>query len=226
MSPGPQRSPLPTGAETPVREVPHGVVRASTKSAPQRSGDHTLCPVSAIKVDASTKSAPKAAETATPPTTPASDSGLNEARSPKERRPGAVSADTSVLAPPQRSPLPKGAETSTRSAPPYRSTPQRSPLPKGAETGRLRRGVRCPGRGLNEVRSPKERRPCSTQHPGHACCHNEVRSPKEQRPSPARNTGSGSSRPQRSPLPKGAETSGSRCSGMLNSMPQRNPLPK
>ena len=88
-----------------------------------------------------------------------------------------------LLAGPQRSPLPKGAETAYGRSIWYLSEqPQRSPLPKGAETNSLV-SERAMVNGLNEVRSPKERRPgppgCkSSRHAG----LNEVRSPKERRP--------------------------------------------
>ena len=57
--PTPQRSPLPTGAETDDRADPAGAVGASTKSAPHGSGDHRG-PRGGIPHDfhASTKSAP------------------------------------------------------------------------------------------------------------------------------------------------------------------------
>ena len=179
----PQRSPLPTGAETGadggVHEAP---VDASTKSAPHRSGD-------------SHHNAGQGPRTA---------HRLNEVRSPQERRPEQTAAYMKRPSTPQRSPLPTGAETevvlhgpplrraSTKSAPHRsgdsglrlplvsQSPPQRSPLPTGAETPhggeytvdalastksaphRSGDGGPRPGRwrrpGLNEVRSPQERR--------------------------------------------------------------------
>ena len=157
---GPQRSPLPKGAETVVVGGPRvGVEVASTKSAPQRSGD--------------------GGRDARRPGSPAS---LNEVRSPKERRQAARRRGTprvwrlnEVRSPKERrQPLRREhthrrLRASTKSAP-QRSgdvadrwgtrgahTPQRSPLPKGAETrmGRSAWTRRC---SLNEVRSPKERR--------------------------------------------------------------------
>ena len=160
---------------------------------------------------------------------------LNEVRSPKERRPSSAPHSGGRRTPPQRSPLPEGAETrrrgpraprkasgaSTKSAPrrsgdtqlipvvevvdaastksaPRRSgdlgyvfpfwritgVPQRSPLPEGAETTRHRLVNPHDRIGLNEVRSPKERRhPCPNDR-GRLRSLNEVRSPKERRPEP------------------------------------------
>ena len=83
----PQRSPLPKGAETEVGPEPGPVGLASTKSAPQRSGDTEDDGGSRVRRAASTKSAPQRS----------GDYSLG------------VAMDASVQ--PQRSPLPKGAET-------------------------------------------------------------------------------------------------------------------
>ena len=107
----PQRSPLPTGAETHVLAEDAARLEASTKSAPHRSGDPDRgLPVDAA-VAASTKSAPHRSgdqEEAMPGAAPA---GLNEVRSPQERRPARVVSRSSRQSSPQRSPLPTGAET-------------------------------------------------------------------------------------------------------------------
>ena len=83
----PQRSPFPKGAETRWRARSSAWVWASTKSAPQRNGDGGRA--------GTRTSGPR----------------LNEVRSPKERRHALGHADLSSISRPQRSPLPKGAET-------------------------------------------------------------------------------------------------------------------
>ncbi len=158
----PQRSPLPKGAETDPGECVAGADDASTKSAPQRSGDVLSIPIAASPPPPQRSPLPKGAETS-----------LDRRRSPH------------TIRRPQRSPLPKGAETggppgsvgdaecaaSTKSAPQRsgdtidngptvnrpdpastKSAPQRSGDPASG-----RRGA-GPARRLNEVRSPKERR--------------------------------------------------------------------
>ncbi len=110
---------------------------ASTKSAPHRSGDPARLRRHEGLGVASTKSAPHR------------------------------SGDPAVA-----------SSTSVRSA-----APQRSPLPTGAETpvhGWARRSRLA---GLNEVRSPQERRPARTRRacPMTGCSLNEVRSPQERR---------------------------------------------
>ena len=108
---------------------------ASTKSAPQRSGDARRVEELVHDLPASTKSAPQRSGDTGPARRRGARAGLNEVRSPKERRrdlSGGVGAEADL---PQRSPLPKGAETP---APKTWWLPCRS--------------------GLNEVRSPKERR--------------------------------------------------------------------
>ena len=85
---------------------------ASTKSAPQRSGDLFLTlGAGCLRGLASTKPAPQ--------------------------RSGDIDqlSEVTTNAWPQRSPLPKGAETPASAAAwPRLRMPQRSPLPKGAET--------------------------------------------------------------------------------------------
>ena len=183
-TPRPQRSPLPDGAETFTARGSawRAHLLASTKSVPRRSGDGRW------------------------PLTTCGRGCLNEVRSPKERRPADLDgvADAGVHAStkcaprrsgderqrstrsayrsPQRSPLPERAETGDRDTDAADPAPQRGPLPERAETCRARRGC-SRGSRLNEVRSPKERRP-----PGSTAMRS--------RPT----------WPQRSPLPEGAET--------------------
>ena len=130
---------------------------------------------------------------------------LNEVRSPQERRPGPElghhrvrcastksaphrSGDpdglpmTTAVCPPQRSPLPTGAETAldTMSGT-VAFMPQRSPLPTGAETPATSPPSRLRAR-LNEVRSPQERRRTASTCPARSSASlNEVRSPQERR---------------------------------------------
>ena len=155
----PQRSPLPEGAETVETGRYPGYEGASTKSAPRRSGDPGA-PVGRYPgAPASTKSAPRR-------------SGDRPGR-----RLVIDAHDASTKSAPRRS----GDKVAPGEASDPDS-PQRSPLPEGAETRRsiLRRWTRvC----LNEVRSPKERRPIAMPPFG-----NTLR------------------QPQRSPLPEGAET--------------------
>ena len=108
---------------------------ASTKSAPQRSGDHAPTVGDDGSTRASTKSAPQ--------------------RSGDKRLDGGAhhGFGASTKSAPQRS----GDSHSAVSTPTGGSGPQRSPLPKGAETSRIG-GARAALTRLNEVRSPKERR--------------------------------------------------------------------
>ena len=228
----PQRSPLPKGAETGAdRDRGGHRVPASTKSAPQRSGDEHGLAQHAGQVAASTKSAPQRSGdwTGRGPFRPAAAASTKSA--PKRSGDTPSTRAGFATGSPQRSPLPTGAETihvlaedaarleaSTKSAP-HRSgdwrrgtgayhvgQPQRSPLPTGAET--LMEDPLTPGVPIEPQRSPlptgaetPRRRRSPSQRPR----LNEVRSPQEQRP----DTGEGLIRhglPQRSPLPTGAET--------------------
>ncbi len=181
---------------------------ASTKSAPQRSGDGR--PPRGHpdgRVGASTKSAPQRSGDRPPPLTSWPGWRLNEVRSPKERRhsdgpvPRHPARRASTKSAPQRS-----GDRDTDHSRAVSSRPQRSPLPKGAETAQAETTAAtrwC----LNEVRSPKERRPAG--RPG---AH--LRAGASTKSAPQRSgdfilkslrlTAPGG--PQRSPLPKGAET--------------------
>ena len=111
----PQRSPLHEGAETAASSASRtcGVIRASTKSAPRRSGDDVIDIL-------------KAAHAAEPQRSP-----LHEGAETS----GLGISDPSLAARPQRSPLHEGAETKpTSSGGPATLQPQRSPLHEGAET--------------------------------------------------------------------------------------------
>ena len=208
----PQRSPLPKGAETGGSERRHvSLGAASTKSAPQRSGDvHEER--AAVPLDASTKSAPQR-------------SG--------DRAASAWCALSRSW--PQRSPLPKGAETVLDPASGSRMLPQRSPLPKGAETVTgSEHGVRvvpastksAPQRsgdvgvevlGHAELDASTKSAP---QMSGDCACGFEVLAAvvASTKSAPERSgdtdthiqTPSGHGMPQRSPLPKGTETSRTR----------------
>ena len=206
----PQRSPLPEGAETHVSvSVVQPEGPASTKSAPRRSGDCRMTACSGYLSSASTKSAPRrSGDTSGRLQVVQVVRGLNEVRSPKERRRAHISdserlalISASTKSAPRRSGdcsaqglCSRGRVASTKSAPrrsgdnptgikvlDSETEPQRSPLPEGAETRLGPTGGRCSLR-LNEVRSPKERRPI----------RDAIRD--------------GMSMPQRSPLPEGAET--------------------
>ena len=112
----------------------HGGVPASTKSAPHRSGDRVGHHERHRGLHASTKSAPH--------------------RSGDTRDLATVTSPGS----PQRSPLPTGAETDGLDvSSQVIGKPQRSPLPTGAETASPS-GTSGTRSGLNEVRSPQERR--------------------------------------------------------------------
>jgi len=152
---------------------------ASTKSAPQRSGDSEGGRLTLVRA-ASTKSAPQRSGDPCWRGLRGPPSGLNEVRSPKERRPRTrkrshapplslnevrspkerrrrSGRNPDQWASPQRSPLPKGAETPRMTAEvAFVVPPQRSPLPKGAETT-ASAWQWTPPSNLNEVRSPKER---------------------------------------------------------------------
>ncbi|MGW9719971.1 hypothetical protein ACUXOP_002114, partial [Micrococcus aloeverae] len=202
----PQRSPLPKGAETAAEVADQGSVRdASTKSAPQRSGDTPDRVGGGRAMLASTKSAPqRSGDVRRWGRCEPGSRCLNEVRSPKERRPCLESV-----------------------------SPE-------------------PDRRLNEVRSPKERRrrreldggphrPASTksapQRSGdggnssgpaaRVTRLNEVRSPKEWRQRDQEVSDVTSHGPQRSPLHKGAETRRHRRRGhplpaSTKSAPQRS----
>ena len=226
----PRRNGAP-GRGRPVRAYTR---RASTKSAPRRSGDCWWCWRGwSARCSPQRSPLPEGAETVGP-RRPAPPTGLNEVRSPKERRPSSAACSrpqptslNEVRSPKERRPL------FVHDNVVLVNEPQRSPLPEGAETSGTSSvsSPRMPG--LNEVRSPKERRhrhrvrhedrrlPASTKsaprRSGDRRAHrtqaavghrlNEVRSPKERRRGDAGHEHLVRRRgPQRSPLPEGAET--------------------
>ena len=226
MSSRPQRSPRPKGAETVVPEDVVPAHCASTKSAPQRSGDPgpsgttpPPCGLNEVRSPMERRHGPR-----TVPRTRRRSRCLNEVRSPKERRLVAgvrdlVLALASTKSAPQRS--------GDRDIHPLAfSTPQRSPLPQRSGD-RSRRHDGTLGNGASTKSAPQRSGDwsrCTTVTV--RACLNEFRSPKERRLGISDWAGR-RFMPQRSPLPKGAETGAVRLGWeKVSQTPQRSPLPK
>ena len=158
-------------------------VRASTKSAPHRSGDprpRRGCGpprgLNEVRSPQERRPRPRAASRCR-------RCRLNEVRSPQERRPGRGNAWGRACGP-QRSPLPTGAETCARGLEVLAAVVASTKSAPHRSGDSSIRDIRYPSDyGLNEVRSPQERRRPRRSAAGR--CRrglNEVRSPQEQRP--------------------------------------------